>query len=325
MKYTEIEGIKVSKFCLGTWNITGDSTWGYQDEKDSIETIKEALDCGINFFDTAEMYGDGYSEKLLGEILSPIREKVVIASKTVKAKYNEVINACENSLKNLKTDYIDIYYIHWPSRKIPFEETVRAMRKLQKDGKIRMMAVSNFGRKDLTEILKYYPVKLNQLAYNLLFRAIEYEILPFCIEKNISVACYSPLAEGLLTGKFTSASEVPVGRARTRHFSKERPMSQHREVGAEEETFKTIKEIKKIAEELNISMTHISLSYLLHKKGVKVVVAGARKASQVKENASAIDISLSDDIMRKLDKATEKLKEKLGKNPDMWRSDSRIQ
>ncbi|MCD6220610.1 aldo/keto reductase [bacterium] len=325
MKYTEIEGIKVSKFCLGTWNITGDSTWGYQDEKDSIETIKEALDCGINFFDTAEMYGDGYSEKLLGEILSPIREKVVIASKTVKAKYNEVINACENSLKNLKTDYIDIYYIHWPSRKIPFEETVRAMRKLQKDGKIRMMAVSNFGRKDLTEILKYYPVKLNQLAYNLLFRAIEYEILPFCIEKNISVACYSPLAEGLLTGKFTSASEVPVGRARTRHFSKERPMSQHREVGAEEETFKTIKEIKKIAEELNISMTHISLSYLLHKKGVKVVVAGARKASQVKENASAIDISLSDDIMRKLDKATEKLKEKLGKNPDMWRSESRIQ
>ena len=325
MKYTEIEGIKVSEFCLGTWNITGDSTWGYQDEKDSIETIKEALDCGINFFDTAEMYGDGYSEKLLGEILSPIREKVVIASKTVKAKYNEVINACENSLKNLKTDYIDIYYIHWPSRKIPFEETVRAMEKLKEDGKIKVLAVSNFGRKDLTEILKYYPVKLNQLAYNLLFRAIEYEILPFCIEKGISVACYSPLAEGLLTGKFTSASEVPVGRARTRHFSKERPMSQHREVGAEEETFKTIKEIKKIAEELNITMTHISLSYLLHKKGVKVVVAGARKASQVKENASAIDISLSDDIMRKLDKATEKLKEKLGKNPDMWRSESRIQ
>jgi len=325
MKYTEIEGIKVSKFCLGTWNITGDSTWGYQDEKDSIETIKTALDCGINFFDTAEMYGDGYSEKLLGKILSPIRDRVVIASKTVKAKYDEVINACENSLRRLKTDYIDIYYIHWPSRKIPFEETVRAMEKLKEDGKIKVLAVSNFGRKDLTEILKYYPVKLNQLAYNLLFRAIEYEILPFCIEKGISVACYSPLAEGLLTGKFTSASEVPVGRARTRHFSKDRPMSQHNEDGAEEETFQTIKEIRKIAEELNISMTHISLSYLLHKNGVKVVVGGARKASQVKENASAIDISLSEDIMKKLDKATEKLKEKLGKNPDMWRSDSRIQ
>ena len=325
MKYTEIEGIKVSKVCLGTWNITGDSTWGYQDEKDSIETIKAALDCGINFFDTAEMYGDGYSEKLLGKILSPVREKVVIASKTVKAKYNEVINSCENSLKNLKTDYIDIYYIHWPSREVPFEETVEAMRKLQKDGKIRVMAVSNFGGKDLTEILKYHPVKLNQLAYNLLFRAIEYEILPFCIEKNISVACYSPLAEGLLTGKFNSADEVPVGRARTRHFSKDRPMSQHNEDGAEEETFKTIKEIRKIAEELNISLAGISLSYLLHKKGVEIVIAGARKSSQVRENASAIEISLSEDIMKKLDKATEKLKEKLGKNPDMWRSNSRIQ
>jgi len=325
MKYTEIEGIKVSKVCLGTWNITGDSTWGYQDEKDSIETIKTALDCGINFFDTAEMYGDGYSEKLLGRILSSIRDEVVIASKTVKAKYEEVINACENSLKRLKTDYIDIYYIHWPSRKVPFEETVRAMEKLKEDGKIKVLAVSNFGVFDLTEILKFYTVKLNQLAYNLLFRAIEYEILPFCIEKNISVACYSPLSEGLLTGKFTSADEVPVGRARTRHFSKDRPMSQHRENGAEEETFQTIKEIKKIAEELNISMAHISLSYLLHKNGVEIVVAGARKSSQMRKNASAIDISLSDDIIIKLDKATEKLKEKLGKNPDMWRSDSRIQ
>jgi len=325
MKYTEIEGIKVSKVCLGTWNITGDSTWGYQEEKNSIETIKEALDCGINFFDTAEMYGDGYSEKLLGKLLSPIRDRVVIASKTVKAKYDEVINACENSLKRLKTDYIDIYYIHWPRREVPFEETVRAMEKLKEDGKIKVLAASNFGVSDLTEILKYYPVKLNQLAYNLLFRAIEYEILPFCIEKNISVACYSPLAEGLLTGKFTSADEVPVGRARIRHFSKDRPMSQHREDGAEEETFQAIKEVRKIAEELNILMVHLSLAYLLHKKGVEIVVAGARKSSQVRENASASDISLSEDIMKKLDKATEKLKEKLGKNPDMWRSDSRIQ
>jgi len=325
MKYTEIEGIKVSKVCLGTWNITGDSTWGYQDEKDSIETIKTALDCGINFFDTAEMYGDGYSEKLLGRILSPIRNRVVIASKTVKAKYNEVINACENSLKRLKTDYIDIYYIHWPSREVSFEETARAMEKLKKDGKIKVLAVSNFGVSDLTEILKFYTVKLNQLAYNLLFRAIEYEILPFCIEKGISIACYSPLSEGLLTGKFTSANEVPVGRARTRHFSKERPMSQHREDGAEEETFQTIEKIREISEQLNISMVCLSLSYLLHKKGVEVVVAGARKSSQVKENASVIDISLSEDIIKKLDKVTEKLKEKLGKNPDMWRSVSRIQ
>lgn len=325
MKYTEIEGINVSKICLGTWNITGDSTWGPQDEKDSIETIKTALDCDINFFDTAEMYGDGYSEKLLGKILSPVRGKVVIASKTVKAKYNEVINACENSLKRLNTDYIDIYYIHWPNRETPFEETMEAMKKLKEDGKIRVIAVSNFGVKDLTEILKLYPVKLNQLAYNLLFRAIEYEILPFCVEKGISVACYSPLSEGLLTGKFRHPDQVPEGRARTRHFSKDRPQAVHREEGVEEEAFQVIEEVRKISEETGISMVKLSLSYLLSKKGVEIVVAGARREKQVRENAGASDIVLTEDIVKKLDKISEKVKEKLGKNPDMWRTDSRIQ
>lgn len=325
MKYTEIEGINVSKICLGTWNITGDSTWGPQDEKDSIETIKTALDCDINFFDTAEMYGDGYSEKLLGKILSLVRGKVVIASKTVKAKYNEVINACENSLKRLNTDYIDIYYIHWPNRETPFEETMEAMKKLKEDGKIRVIAVSNFGVKDLTEILKLYPVKLNQLAYNLLFRAIEYEILPFCVEKGISVACYSPLSEGLLTGKFRHPDQVPEGRARTRHFSKDRPQAVHREEGVEEEAFQVIEEVRKISEETGISMVKLSLSYLLSKKGVEIVVAGARREKQVRENAGASDIVLTEDIVKKLDKISEKVKEKLGKNPDMWRTDSRIQ
>ena len=324
MKYTEINGIKVSKICLGTWNITGDSTWGYQDEKDSIETIKVALDCGINFFDTAEAYGDGYSEELLGKLLSPLKDKVVIASKTVKAKYKEVISACENSLKRLKREWIDIYYIHWPNREIPFEETVRAMEKLEKEGKIKMMAVSNFGVKDLSEILKLYPVKLNQLAYSLLFRAIEYEILPFCIENKISIACYSPLMEGLLTGKFKSPEEVPDGRARTRHFSKNRPLSKHQEEGAEQETFKTIEGIRKISEETGISMVQISLSYLLHKKGVEVVVVGARKKKQVEENAKSSEITLSPEIIEKLDRITENLKNKLGKNPDMWLTNSRI-
>ncbi|HDD64853.1 MAG TPA: aldo/keto reductase [Firmicutes bacterium] len=324
MKYTEINGIKVSKICLGTWNITGDSTWGYQDEKDSIETIKVALDCGINFFDTAEAYGDGYSEELLGKLLSPLKDKVVIASKTVKAKYKEVISACENSLKRLKREWIDIYYIHWPNREIPFEETVRAMEKLEREGKIKMMSVSNFGVKDLSEILKLYPVKLNQLAYSLLFRAIEYEILPFCIENKISIACYSPLMEGLLTGKFKSPEEVPDGRARTRHFSKNRPLSKHQEEGAEQETFKTIEGIRKISEETGIPMVQISLSYLLHKKGVEVVVVGARKKKQVEENAKSSEITLSPDIIEKLDRITENLKNKLGKNPDMWLTNSRI-
>jgi len=227
-------------------------------------------------------------------------------------------------LKRLNTDYIDIYYLHWPDWNIPFSETIKTMEKLKKDGKIRMVGVSNFGKRDLREILKYCDVKINQLAYNLLFRAIEYEILPECIEKGVGLACYSPLAEALLTGKFATPDEVPIERARTRLFSKNRPQSRHNENGVEPETFVAIREIQKVAEALSVSISELSLSWLLHRKGISVVVVGSRKPYQIIQNAGASELKLSNDIMKKLDHVTENLKEKLGSNPDMWQTVPRI-
>jgi myo-inositol catabolism protein IolS len=324
MEYTEIDKIKVSRVCMGSWNITGDSTWGQQDEQDSIDTVKKALDCGINFFDTAEAYGNGYSEKLLGNILASRRKEVVIASKTAFLSPAEIIERCEKSLKRLKTDYIDIYYLHWPDWNIPVSETVEAAEKLLKSGKIRTLGVSNYGEKDLDEILKYHPVKINQLAYNLLFRAVEYEILPKCIENNIGVACYSPLAEGLLTGKFKNPEQVPKGRARTRHFSKEREMSRHKEEGLEQETVETIEKIRQLSEKIFVPMPQLALAWLLGRQGVKTVVAGARNPRQIEQNAQAASVDLSAEISEKLEKITADLKNKLGPNADMWLTESRI-
>ncbi len=324
MEYIEIGNLHVSRICMGTWNISGDESWGYQDEEKSIKTIKTALDYGVNFFDTAEAYGAGYSEEILGKSLSPVRDKVIIATKTSRISKKEIFKACENSLKRLKTDYIDIYYIHWPNWNIPIFETIEAMKKLEREGKIRMIGVSNFGKKDLKEVMEYYDVKINQLAYNLLFRAIEYEILPECIKRNVGVACYSPLLQGLLTGKFRSPEEVPEGRARTRHFSGSRPKTRHSEEGAEEETFSAVREIEKIAKELSVSMAELSLAWLLYQEGVSVVIAGARKPHQIEENAKASELKLNKDIILKLNRVTDNLKRKLGQNPDLWLSTPRI-
>ena len=156
-------------------------------EKDSVDTIRAAVDAGINMFDTAEFYNDGVAEKVLGKGLAGLRAKVLVATKAWPENLtaDKLIRACEGSLKRLKTDYIDLYQIHWPNRDVPLEETFGAMEKLKQDGKIRFVGVSNFGVRDLTDALDCAEVVTDQLVYSLLFRAIEYEILDKCRETRV--------------------------------------------------------------------------------------------------------------------------------------------
>ncbi|MCD6289730.1 MAG: aldo/keto reductase [Anaerolineae bacterium] len=318
--------IDVSVIAMGCWAIAGGSTWGPQDKEDAIATIHAALDVGVNFFDTAEGYGDGYSEKLLGEALAGRRHEAVIATKVSSGHLSrdQVQAACERSLRRLGTDYIDLYQIHWPSRTIPLDETMEALEQLQEQGKIRAIGVSNFGVQDLSECLSVGRCETDQLPYSLLWRAIEYEIKPKCEENGIGILCYSPLVQGLLTGKFASADDVPEGRARTRHFSKNRPLTRHGEEGCEEETFAAIERIRQISEEIGQPMARVALAWLLHQSGVVSVLAGARHPEQIRENARAADLKLSSDVLTALTEATEELKQKLGPNPDMWQSESRF-
>jgi len=327
MKYKQLGNsqLKVSTVSMGCWAIVGDNTWGEQDEKTAIDTIKEAYNNGINFFDTAESYGNGYSEELLGKALKEKRQDVIIASKVKKKNLSakDLKKSCENSLKRLKTDYLDLYYIHWPSYDVPFEETLDAMEELKKEGKIRAIGCSNFGENDFKELINKGRVEVNQLPYNLLFRAIEYDIVDLCRENNVSISCYSPLAQGLLTGKFKSADLVPDGRARTRHFSSNRPNSRHNGPGFERLTFETINKIKKISQELEIEMAELALAWVLERPGITTVVAGARNPEQIKINARASDIEISKDFFEEITNITNELKVKLGDNPDMWQTNSR--
>ena len=328
MEYRTLGGadVSVSVIAMGCWAIVGDATWGAQEESTSLATIHAALDAGINFFDTAEQYGDGYSETLLGKALAGRRHEAVIASKVSSPNLAaaDLKAACERSLGRLKTDYIDLYQIHWPNAEIPLAETMGALEDLRAAGKVRAIGVCNFGVGDLGDLTAVGTVATNQLPYSLLWRAIEYGIQQRCVDNNIGILCYSPLVQGLLTGKFAAPDDVPEGRARTRHFSSNRPQTRHTEPGCETETFAALARIRQISEQLDAPMSRVALAWLLHQPGVTSVLAGARSPEQIHENVEAGALRMPPAVVDALSAATDDVKAKLGANPDMWSTESRF-
>jgi myo-inositol catabolism protein IolS len=328
MKYRKLGSpdVEVSALCLGTWAFSGNKYWGTQDDRVSISTVHAALDVGINFFDTAETYGDGRSESVLGKALLGRRDKAVIATKVTPHHLDaaNIITSCESSLRRLNTDWIDLYQIHWPNHDIPIEETVGAMQKLISQGKIRSIGTCNFGIRDLPGILGITTCLSNQLPYSLLWRGIEYEIQPLCVNRGLGILCYSSLAQGLLTGRYATADEVPEGLACTRIFSKHRKNANHNEIGCENEAFTAVKAIKKIAEEIGYPMATVSLAWVLQQSGVVSALVGAREPKEIELNLPAADLILHKDTLERLKMATEKVKEHLGRNCDMWNSSSRM-
>lgn len=312
--------IKVSLMGLGCWAFAGGNVWGVQEEKDSVDTVRAALDAGINFFDTAEMYGDGKSEEVLGKALQDCRHQVVIASKAASPNLSQedIIKACEQSLKRLRTDYLDLYQIHWPNRSVPLEETVAGLEQLVQQGKVRAVGVSNFGVKDLDDILKLTNIATDQLPYSLLWRPIEHSIQPKCVDNNVGILAYSPLSQGLLTGKYRAADEVPQGLTITRFYSHERSNARHGEAGMEAETFAAIARLREICEAIGVTMGNMAIAWLLRQAGVSSVIVGARKPQQLNENIKAADVELADEVLKALTEATERLKAAAGNNPDMW-------
>jgi myo-inositol catabolism protein IolS len=318
--------LSVSKIALGCWGFAGGSMWGSQAESDSIATIAAALDVGINFFENAQGYGNGYSEEVLGKALAGRRHQAVIATKIrlVDPSSEGIETACEQSLRRLGTDYIDLLQPHWPNRQVPEEEIFQAFTKLQEAGKIRAFGVSNYGVRDLSEILRSGEIASNQLPYSLLFRAIEYELQPLCVQENVSILCYSTLLHGLLAGKYRMPADVPDGRARTRHFSSSRAQTRHGEDGCETEVFAAIEQIRQIAAGLHQPMSLVAVSWVLHQPGVASVIVGARQPEQITQMVAAADLHLDTHTIQALDAVTGKVKGILGPNPDMWMSKSRF-
>jgi myo-inositol catabolism protein IolS len=329
MRYRKLgrTDISVSAICLGCWALIGDDTWGHQDREESLATVRAALDAGISFFDTAPGYGDGDSEELLGRALADVRRDVVIATKVSRGQLapGDAVRSCERSLRLLKTDVIDLLQVHWPSADVPLAETLGAMERLREAGKVRAIGVSNFGASWLGELRLLGRAETNQVNYSLLFRAVEHEVRPICLEEEIGILCYSPLCQGLLTGKFAGPDDVPDGRARSRLFSKDRPQARHDEPGCEAEAFRAVAEVRRIAASVGRPAGRVALAWVLAQPGVTSAIAGARSPAQVRENALAADLSLDRETLDGLAAATDEVKTRLGPNIDMWQTDSRAE
>ena len=320
-------GIRVAPVALGCMSLCGNMTYDDIPERQAIDTVHAAIDAGVTLFDTAPMYGDGESERRLGVALAGgKRDRVVIADKVASnaMRYEEVLRGAEASLKLLRTDRIDLLQIHWASADVPLDETMRAMEKLVQDGKVRAQGVCNFGPVYLANVLEKHRVETNQIPYSLLLRAAEFELCEMCAERSVGILCYSPLAQGLLTGRYPSADEVPPGRARTRHFAKTRPQARHSEGGCERETFVAIRRVKEICDRVGLDIADVAIAWLLHQPAVACVLAGASKPEQIRRNVAAARIELSPEVLRELDDATAPVKEKLGPNIDPWQTESRI-
>jgi len=318
-------GIEVSVMALGCWPFAGGVVWGDQDDDASIATVHAALEAGINFFDTAEGYEASKSEEVLGRALAGRRDRAVIATKVSPDHLapDDLVASCERSLRTLGTDYVDLYMIHWPSRQVPLEESVRALERLKQQGKIRAIGVSNFGVGDLGDMVALTTCASDQLPYGLLWRGIEREIVPLCLRERVGIMCYSPLAQGLLTGRYRSPDEVPDGLARTRHYASTRPLATHGEPGCEAEVFAAIGRIGAIAAGLGQSMAAVALAWVRQQPGVTSFLVGARSPAELAWNLPSLDLTLSDEGLAGLAQATDGVKAALGTNPDPWQSPSR--
>ncbi len=307
--------VQISPILMGTWQ-AGKRMWVGIEDADSIKTIRAAYEAGITTIDTAEVYGNGHSEQNVAKTLSDVRHRVEYATKVFSnhLKYQQVIEACERSLKNLKTDYIDLYQIHWPagsfnSEIVPIEETMSALNHLKQQGKIRAIGVSNFSREQIVEAAQYGTIDSLQPPYSLFWRNVETDAMPYCIENNISILAYSPLAQGLLTGKFTPGHKFDPedNRAKNRLFQRENF----------EHAQQALDQLRPIAENHNCSLAQLALAWLIVQPQTNAI-AGARYPEQAKDNAKAAEIKLSVAEIAQIDNIGRIVTDHLDNTGIMW-------
>ena len=328
--------LELSVLGLGCWAFGGGKYWGNQDQEDVNKTVKSAVDMGINYFDTAEAYNDGNSESSLGEAIQGIpRDKLIIGTKISPSNTNPkvLMEHCEASLKRVKTDYIDLYMVHWPitlkeiahftDQKVEcpsIEDAFVTLRKLKEQGKIRYIGISNFAENKLKEVFDTNTeIVVNELPYNLLCRAIEYDILQECIKQGVGVIGYFSLLQGVLADIYPALDDVPAMQRRTRHFDSRKCNDvRHGENGAEEETNECLKQIRIIAKENGLTMPQIALKWAIANKAISCTLAGARNKAELEDNVNSVKEPLTKDIVEKLNKVTDNLKEKLGRSFDYY-------
>lgn len=301
MKYTKLKksNIEVSVIGLGTNAVGGHNLFQNLNEEDGKDFVREALKNGVTFIDTADIYGPGRSEELVGEVLKEFnREDYVIATKGAQKwssdgsiKTNNrpeyLRDALENSLQRLQLDYVDLYYLHFPDGETPFAESIGELARLKEEGKIRSMGISNVSLEQLKEANANGDISVLQSPYNMFDRSAEAELLPYCIENNISFIPYGPLAFGLLGGGFTKDSKLDE-----QDWRNSIPLFQGDQF---QQTLTKVDKLKEFALKKDTTLPNLALAWLLAQEGVDAVIPGGKRKERIRENTQASDIVLSNE------------------------------
>jgi len=299
------KGPELTIIGFGAWAIGGAWLygWGEQDDYTSVKTIRKGLDLGINWIDTAAVYGLGHSEEVVARAIEGHRDNVFIATKCGlvwnskgKTKFNSnpesIRSQVEESLKRLKTDYIDLYQIHWPDPKTPIEKSWEIMNSLKKEGKVRYIGVSNFDVPLMKKCERISHIDSLQPPYNMLTRDVESEILPFCEKNGIGVIAYSPMLSGLLTGKFNISK---VAKDDWRNYGE-----QFKEPNLTK-NLNFVDSLKPIAKKYNKTVGQLAIAWVLKHSAITSAIVGARHPDQITENVLAADFKIDNEDILKIE------------------------
>jgi aryl-alcohol dehydrogenase-like predicted oxidoreductase len=293
MEYRKLDELEISVISYGAWGIGGAPFWRTEGDKKSIDSIKKSFDLGINFFDTAPVYGFGHSEKLIGKALKSFRNKVVLATKCglrwdkeslsslrKDASRKSILEEIDLSLKRLDTDQIDLYQVHWPDVETTQQETMETLLEIQEQGKIRCIGVSNYSAAQIKECLKYAKIVSLQPEYSLLARGIEKETVSLCIENGIGIIAYSPLSSGVLTGKYDKNTKFKDWRSKgvIGTFAGEGFV----------ENISKVDQLKGVAQEEGKTCGQTAINWVLRQPGVATALVGVKNSAQVEENLKAV-------------------------------------
>jgi aryl-alcohol dehydrogenase-like predicted oxidoreductase len=295
MEYRKLgsSDLKVSVIGFGAWGIGGAPFWSSEGDHPSLKAIKKAFDLGVNFFDTAPVYGFGRSESLIGKALKPVRDQVILATKcglrwdkeelgsiSKVATRESIMEEIDQSLKRLDTDVIDLYQVHWPDGKTPHEETMETLLKIREQGKIRYIGVSNYSVQQMQDCLKTGPLVSLQPEYSLLQRAIEKEAVPFCLIHDIGVIAYSPLASGVLTGKYDRDTKFKDWRSKgiIGQFTGEGYVR----------NIEKVERLKIIADTEGKTCGQMAVNWVIRQPGVASALVGVKNGRQVEENLKSV-------------------------------------
>lgn len=299
-------GLEVSAIGFGCWELGG--SYGHFDEGEVIDAVHRALDVGINCFDTAEGYGKGKSEELLGRALGSRRQDIILVTKFGimhegrergrDSRRSEALAAIERSLQFLKTDYVDVYLVHWPDVHTPFDETMGALEEIVQSGKARFVGVSNFRVEQIEACMETRRVDVGQYGYHMFDRRMERDVFPYCREHTIGMMAYGSLAHGLLTGAFTPETtfEESDWRSRGGAFGLQLFAPGHFATN-----LAVVEELKAVAQRYGKSMPHLALRWVLENPVVSVGLVGFRNPSEVDASLGALEWSLGADVLEEID------------------------